>query len=71
MTGFALFDTPIGCCGIAWDGDTIEGVQLPEPRADDTRRRLHDQFDGAARRRGHPAAGDPGCDRPDGGVAAR
>ena len=46
MTGFALFDTPIGCCAIAWDGDTIEGVQLPEPRADDTRRRLHDQFDG-------------------------
>ena len=48
MTGFALFDTPIGRCGIAWDGDAIEGVQLPEPRAIDTRRRLQRPFDGPA-----------------------
>jgi methylated-DNA-[protein]-cysteine S-methyltransferase len=42
--GFALFDTPIGRCGIAWDGDTVEGVQLPEPRVADTRRRLQERF---------------------------
>lgn len=58
MIEFALFDTPIGCCGIAWDGDTIEGVQLPEPRADDTRRRLHDQFDGATEGTPPPAIQD-------------
>ena len=46
MTEFALFDTPIGRCGIAWDGDRIEGTQLPEQRDADTRRRLHDRFDG-------------------------
>ncbi|HEY3672281.1 MAG TPA: methylated-DNA--[protein]-cysteine S-methyltransferase [Acidimicrobiia bacterium] len=48
MIEFALFDTPIGRCGIAWDGDVIEGTQLPEPRADGTRQRLLDQFDGAS-----------------------
>ena len=37
MIEFALFDTPIGRCGIAWDGDAIEGVQLPESRVADTR----------------------------------
>jgi methylated-DNA-[protein]-cysteine S-methyltransferase len=47
MIEFALFDTPIGQCGVAWEGDTIEGVQLPEARADNTRRRLRDRFDGA------------------------
>jgi len=45
MIEVALFDTPIGRCGIAWSGDTIEGVQLPEPSDADTRRRLHDRFD--------------------------
>ena len=31
MSTFALFDTPIGRCGIAWERDgTIVGVQLPE-----------------------------------------
>jgi methylated-DNA-[protein]-cysteine S-methyltransferase len=47
MTEYALFDTSIGSCGVAWVGDTIEGVQLPEARAADTRRRLQDRFDGA------------------------
>jgi methylated-DNA-[protein]-cysteine S-methyltransferase len=42
---FALFDTPIGPCGVAWDGDAVEGVQLPEARPDDTKRRLQDRFD--------------------------
>lgn len=38
--GFALFDTPIGRCGIVWDEDTILGVQLPEARESDTHSRL-------------------------------
>jgi methylated-DNA-[protein]-cysteine S-methyltransferase len=42
---FALFDTPIGRCGVAWDGDGICGVQLPESDPADTRRRLEDRFD--------------------------
>ncbi len=29
-SGFALFDTPIGACGIAWTAQGICGVQLPE-----------------------------------------
>ncbi len=46
MTAFALFDTPIGRCGIAWDGEMIVGVQLPEARVADTRARLRERFDG-------------------------
>jgi methylated-DNA-[protein]-cysteine S-methyltransferase len=28
--GYALFQTAIGACGIAWDGDVIVAAQLPE-----------------------------------------
>jgi methylated-DNA-[protein]-cysteine S-methyltransferase len=45
---YALFDTPIGQCGIAWDGDVIEGTMLPEPRPVDTRRRLQEEFESPA-----------------------
>ncbi len=38
--GFALFDTAIGRCGIAWSGRGITGVQLPEPSEHTTRARL-------------------------------
>jgi methylated-DNA-[protein]-cysteine S-methyltransferase len=38
--GFAIFDTGIGRCGIAWGYLGILGVQLPEAREIDTRRRL-------------------------------
>jgi methylated-DNA-[protein]-cysteine S-methyltransferase len=48
MSSFAIFDTPIGHCGIAWDGDRIVGVQLPEARVADTEARLHDRFGSAA-----------------------
>ena len=48
MTEFALFDTPIGHCGIAWDDDVIVGLQLPEARVADTRARLRDRFDDAS-----------------------
>ncbi len=37
---FALFDTTIGRCGIAWSERGIVGVQLPESREPDTRARL-------------------------------
>jgi methylated-DNA-[protein]-cysteine S-methyltransferase len=47
MTTFTLFDTPIGRCGIAWDGEMVVGVQLPEARVADTRARLRERFDGA------------------------
>ena len=38
--GFALFDTDIGPCGIAWGARGIIGVQLPEASAARTRARL-------------------------------
>jgi methylated-DNA-[protein]-cysteine S-methyltransferase len=53
---YALFDTPIGWCGIAWNGDVIEGTVLPEPSPVDTRRRLQDQFEGPS---GEPVEGTP------------
>lgn len=36
----ALFDTPIGACGIAWSGGTVRRIQLPEACRADTARRL-------------------------------
>lgn len=38
--GYCIFDTGIGRCGIAWGDLGIIGVQLPEAREIDTRRRL-------------------------------
>jgi methylated-DNA-[protein]-cysteine S-methyltransferase len=37
---FALFETAIGQCGLAWGEQGIVGVQLPEPREGATRARL-------------------------------
>jgi methylated-DNA-[protein]-cysteine S-methyltransferase len=37
---YSIFDTGIGRCGIAWGDLGIIGVQLPEAREIDTRRRL-------------------------------
>jgi methylated-DNA-[protein]-cysteine S-methyltransferase len=42
--GFALFDTPIGRCGIAWGAGGVLGVQLPEDRETATRTRLQRRF---------------------------
>ena len=39
--GFTIFDTAIGRCGIAWGGLGIRGVQLPEARELETRRRMY------------------------------
>ena len=41
---FALFDTAIGTCGIAWSGRGIVGVQLPETGETETRARLLRRF---------------------------
>jgi methylated-DNA-[protein]-cysteine S-methyltransferase len=38
--GFTIFDTALGRCGIAWGDDGIIGVQLPEAREIETRRRV-------------------------------
>ncbi len=41
---FALFDTAIGRCGIAWADRGVVGVQLPEARDTETRARLLRRF---------------------------
>ena len=38
--GYTVFDTAIGRCGIAWGDNGVVGVQLPEAREIETRRRL-------------------------------
>ena len=35
--GFALFETAVGLCGVAWSSSGILGVQLPEGDATRTR----------------------------------
>src|ERR1019366_456816 len=49
MTGpeFALFDTEIGRCGVAWSADGIAGLQLPESKELRTRARIEERFPGA------------------------
>jgi methylated-DNA-[protein]-cysteine S-methyltransferase len=42
--GFALFDTAIGRCGIAWSVAGIVGLQLPEPPDAAAMRRLGRRF---------------------------
>jgi len=48
-SSFALFDTAIGRCGIAWGGQGVAGVQLPEAGEPETRARMLQRF---------PAAGE-------------
>src|SRR5215831_13913781 len=48
-SGFALFDTPIGRCGLAWGERGVAGVQLPEAGERETRARMLQRF---------PAAGE-------------
>ncbi|WP_134494431.1 methylated-DNA--[protein]-cysteine S-methyltransferase [Microvirga pakistanensis] len=45
---YTLFDTPIGVCGLAWNGRGIVGVQLPEDDASLTRSRIAKRFPGTA-----------------------
>jgi methylated-DNA-[protein]-cysteine S-methyltransferase len=42
--GFTLFDSAIGCCGIAWSARGVVGVQLPERDDRATRDRLRRRF---------------------------
>jgi methylated-DNA-[protein]-cysteine S-methyltransferase len=42
--GYSIFDTGIGRCGIAWGELGIIGVQLPEAREIDTRKRLYQLY---------------------------
>src|SRR5213595_444510 len=39
--GYSIFDTAVGRCGIAWGDLGIVGVQLPEARELETRRRMY------------------------------
>jgi len=48
-SGFALFDTAIGRCGVAWGENGVAGVQLPETGERETRARMLQRF---------PAAGE-------------
>jgi methylated-DNA-[protein]-cysteine S-methyltransferase len=43
-TGFALFPTVIGACGIAWGPRGLVGVQLPEAKEGATRARMIRRF---------------------------
>lgn len=45
--GFALFDTAIGRCAVAWSAAGLIGVQLPEPNDALAERRLAKRFPGA------------------------
>jgi methylated-DNA-[protein]-cysteine S-methyltransferase len=47
--GFALFDTAIGRCGVAWNDRGIAGLQLPEADEQQIRARMLQRF---------PAAGE-------------
>lgn len=44
-SGYALFPTAIGHCGIAWQGELLVGVQLPEDTGEaQTRARMQRRF---------------------------
>src|SRR5215831_1269759 len=47
-SGFALFDTAIGRCGVAWGERGVAGVQLPEAGERETRARMLQRFPTAA-----------------------
>jgi methylated-DNA-[protein]-cysteine S-methyltransferase len=52
--GFTIFDTAVGRCGIAWGGLGILGVQLPEAREIETRRRMYRVYPEAHEQRPPP-----------------
>jgi methylated-DNA-[protein]-cysteine S-methyltransferase len=52
--GYTIFDTGIGRCGIAWGPSGTVGVQLPEVREIDTRRRLFQLYPDARELRPPP-----------------
>jgi methylated-DNA-[protein]-cysteine S-methyltransferase len=42
--GYTLFETAIGCCGLAWDRSEIVGLQLPRTEPAQTRADLRRRF---------------------------
>ena len=46
--GYALFDTALGCCGLAWGPRGLRAVQLPEADTAALRARLRRRAPGAA-----------------------
>ena len=58
MSGWAytIFDTAIGRCGIAWSEAGIVGVQLPEAREIETRKRLFQLYPDSREMRPPPNA---------------
>ena len=55
--GFALFDSPIGTCGIAWSGRGVAGLRLPEPTPEATRGRLQRRWPAAVESAPPPGVG--------------
>jgi methylated-DNA-[protein]-cysteine S-methyltransferase len=53
--GYTIFDTMIGRCGIAWSHAGILGVQLPEAREIETRRRLYRLYPDSREQRPPPS----------------
>jgi methylated-DNA-[protein]-cysteine S-methyltransferase len=53
---YTIFDTAMGRCGIAWGQSGIVGVQLPEAREIETRRRLFQLYPEARETRPTPSA---------------
>lgn len=51
-----LFETAIGCCGLAWGEDGITGVNLPEASEAATRRRMERRFPKSQATQPPPAA---------------
>ena len=45
MRGFAVFETVVGACGIAWSDRGVIGFQLPEADTSSMRQRLAQRFD--------------------------
>jgi methylated-DNA-[protein]-cysteine S-methyltransferase len=52
--GYSVFDTGIGRCGIVWSNAGVVGVQLPEAREIETRRRLFQRYPQAREMRPPP-----------------
>lgn len=53
---YALFDTPLGCCGVAWSEHGLGALQLPEADAATVRARLLRRVPGAVAAQPSPLA---------------
>ena len=47
MAAYAIFETAVGACGIAWSDRGVVGFQLPEGDTASTRRRMQSRFSAA------------------------